>query len=328
MRKMTIFKIVYVICLVALCWIPMNAQDVALRGDVNEDEVVNINDVTVLINYLLTDEPPMSCDVNLDGVMNINDVTVLINYLLTDEWPSIEPVTETITVNNVSFKMVAVKGGTFTMGATIEQITDAYNDEKPAHQVTVSGYCIGETEVTQALWVAVMGTNPSYYTGDFMSDLNRPVEQVSWNACQEFIVRLNEITGKNFRLPTEAEWEFAARGGNLSEGNKYAGGNTIGGVAWYAVNASTQTQPVATKAANELGLYDMSGNVLEWCQDWYNKSYYSNSPSVNPTGPESGSNRVIRGGCFLDNARSCRVSSRNNSSPSITYLGLGLRLAL
>ena len=295
MKKMTLIKALCAIGLMVLCWMPMNAQECPIRGDVN-----------------------------LDGVVGMDDLTCLINYLVYNEWPSPEPVTETLTVNGVSFKMIAIQGGTFTMGATLEQGSDAYNDEKPAHEVTLSSFCIGETEVTQALWQAVMGSNPSYHTGD----LNCPVEQVSWNACQQFITKLNQMTGKNFRLPTEAEWEYAARGGTQSQGYKYAGSNSIGGVAWYASNASTQSQPVASKVPNELGLYDMSGNVSEWCHDWYNNGYNSESPTENPTGPESGSYRVMRGGCFLDYARSCRVSSRSNSSPSITYVGLGLRLAL
>ena len=271
-------------------------------------------------------ECPPRGDVSLDGLVNMDDLTVLINYLLTNEWPPVVPETETFIVNGVSFTMVAVEGGTFTMGATIEQGTDAYNNEKPAHVVTLSNYSIGETEVTQALWLAVMGENPSYYTGDFSSDLNRPVEQVSWNACQQFISKLNQMTGKNFRLPTEAEWEYAARGGSQCQGYKYAGANSISAVAWYASNANTQTHPVANKEPNELGLYDMSGNVWEWCQDWYGS--YSSEAQTDPSGPASGSSRVIRGGCLLDNANECRVSSRSNSSPTITYVGLGLRLAL
>ena len=224
------------------------------------------------------------------------------------------PTTQTFTVGGVSFKMIAVEGGTFTMGATAEQGNEAWDDEKPAHQVTLSSYSIGETEVTQALWVAVMGSNPSRFTGN----LQRPVEWVSWDDCQAFITKLNQLTGAKFRLPTEAEWEYAARGGNKSKGYKYAGSNTIGDVAWYDVNAydggsgnpNYGTHAVAAKSPNELGLYDMSGNVYEWCQDWFSDSYYSSSPSTNPTGPASGSRRVDRGGSWNDLAESCRVSYR------------------
>ena len=228
----------------------------------------------------------------------------------------------TFTVNGVSFNMIAVKGGTFTMGATAEQGSDAYSGEKPAHQVTLSDYCIGETEVTQELWQAVMGSTPSYFTGN----LHRPVEQVSWNDCQEFIKKLNQLTGKTFRLPTEAEWEYAARGGSQSQGYKYAGSNTIGDVAWYENNSSSTTHPVKQKQANELGLYDMSGNVWEWCQDWYDS--YSSTPQTNPAGPSSGSNRVYRGGSWYFNAWFCRVSLRDYGTPTFRGYGLGLRLAL
>ncbi len=273
-------------------------------------------------------------DVNQDGQVTISDVTTLIDYLLAGTWGD-EPGNpgggnETYTVNGVSFKMVAVEGGTFTMGATAEQGSDALDNEKPAHEVTLSSFSIGETEVTQALWQAVMGSNPSDFTGD----LNHPVETVSWNDCQTFITKLNEMTGKTFRLPTEAEWEFAARGGNLSQGYKYAGSNTIGDVAWYDGNSYALgsshpdygTHPVGTKAPNELGLYDMSGNVWEWCQDWYGS--YSSSPSTNPTGPASGSYRVNRGGSWFLSAWYCHVSNRSSDSPSYANNDVGLRLAL
>ena len=227
-----------------------------------------------------------------------------------------------ITVNGVSFTMIAVEGGTFQMGATSEQGSDAESDESPVHSVTLSDYHIGETEVTQELWEAVMGSNPSYYSGS-----QKPVEYVSWNDCQTFISKLNELTGKNFRLPTEAEWEYAARGGNKSQGYKYSGSNTIGNVAWYDGNSSSRTYDVKTKQANELGIYDMSGNVWEWCQDWYGSNYYSNSPSTNPTGPTSGSSHVLRGGSWFSSARNCRVSGRH-SYPDYRSSSNGLRLAL
>ena len=300
-----------------------------LRGDVDCDGSVTISDVTSLIDYLLSGNASGIClsaaDCDQDGSVTISDVTSLIDYLLSGNWPD-----ETFTVNGVTFKMVVVEGGTFTMGATAEQGSDYYSNEKPTHQVTLSGYSIGETEVTQALWQAVMGNNPSGFTGD----LNRPVEQVSWDDCQTFITKLNEMTGKTFRLPTEAEWEFAARGGNKSQGYKYAGSNTLDEVAWYWDNIPSQTsgtegygtQPVATKAPNELGLYDMSGNVYEWCQDWYGS--YSSESQTNPTGPASGSSRVYRGGSWSYGARFCRVSVRDCDLPTYTISRLGLRLAL
>ena len=230
---------------------------------------------------------------------------------------------QTFTVKGVSFTMIAVEGGTFKMGATSEQGGDADNDEKPVHNVTLSDYYIGETEVTQELWQAVMGKNPSNFKGN-----KKPVEQVSWNDCQEFIKKLNQLTGKNFRLPTEAEWEYAARGGNKSQGYKYSGSNTIDNVAWYTSNSGSQTHDVKTKQANELGIYDMSGNVYEWCQDRYDSNYYSSSPETNPTGPTSGSYRVLRGGRWNFNARFCRVSDRSYFNPDYRNFNSGFRLAL
>ena len=227
----------------------------------------------------------------------------------------------TITVKGVSFKMIRVQGGTFTMGATSEQGSDVVSDEKPAHKVTPSSYYIGETEVTQELWQAVMGSNPSYFKGAKL-----PVEQVSWEDCQEFIRKLNQMTGKSFRLPTEAEWEFAARGGSRSNHYKYSGSNNLSSVAWYWDNSGEKTHPVGQKSPNELGLYDMSGNVYEWCADWYGD--YSSSAQTNPKGPSNGSSRVIRCGGWFGNAWNCRVSYRNFIRPSFSFSYLGLRLAL
>ena len=224
-------------------------------------------------------------------------------------------------INKLLNNMVYVSGGTFTMGATSEQGNEAEKDEKPTHNVTLSSYYICKYEVTQALWQAVMGSNPSYFKGD-----NLPVEQVSWNDCQAFINRLNSYTGRNFRLPTEAEWEFAARGGNYSRRYKYSGSNYIGDVAWYYDNSGGRTHPVGTKQANELGLYDMSGNVWEWCSDWYGA--YKSYSQTDPTGPYSGSRRVARGGSWYYSARYCRSSNRGNDTPDYSYNGLGLRLVL
>ena len=228
---------------------------------------------------------------------------------------------ETFTVNGVAFKMVKVAGGTFQMGATSEQGKSARKNEKPVHSVTLSDYYIGQTQVTQELWEAVMGSNPSYFKGDNQ----RPVEKVSWDDCQEFIEKLNRLTGKNFRLPTEAEWEYAARGGSKSKGYKYSGSNNPDAVAWYGKNSGDKTHPVAQKQSNELGLYDMSGNVYEWCQDWYGD--YSSNSQTNPTGASRGSDRVLRGGSRGSDARDVRVSSRNYYG-SYQYIFSGLRLAL
>ena len=226
-----------------------------------------------------------------------------------------------VVIQRLINNMVYVEGGTFTMGATTEQGSDAYDNEKPTHQVTLSSFSIGKYEVTQEEWQAVMGNNPSNYKGS-----KRPVEKVSWNDCQEFIRKLNTMTGKRFRLPTEAEWEFAARGGNKSRGYKYAGNNTIGNVAWYDDNSLYSTHTVGQKAPNELGLYDMSGNVEEWCADWYG-SYESGAQS-NPMGPSSGKSRVYRSGRCVGRDRSSRVSKRDGDSPEWKKHYIGLRLAL
>ncbi|MBQ7741805.1 MAG: formylglycine-generating enzyme family protein [Bacteroidaceae bacterium] len=212
--------------------------------------------------------------------------------------------------------MIGVQGGTFQMGSTAGD-----SDEQPVHSVTLSSFSIGQTEVTQALWKAVMGSNPSYFKGD-----NLPVECVSWDDCQTFIQKLNQLTGEHFRLPTEAEWEFAARGGNKSKGYQYSGSNTLGNVAWYNDNSGRETHEVATKSPNELGIYDMSGNVREWCQDRF--GYYSSSSQTNPTGPSSGSLRVYRGGSWFDYATYCRTAFRSYYTPTNTINFLGLRLAL
>lgn len=224
-------------------------------------------------------------------------------------------------LNKLINNMVYVAGGTFTMGGTSEQSSDAYDDEKPTHSVTLSSYYICKYEVTQALWRAVMGSNPSNFKGN-----NLPVENVSWNDCQTFINRLNSYTGRNFRLPTEAEWEFAARGGNYSRHYKYSGSNYISDVAWYDGNSGNRTHPIGTKQANELGLYDMSGNVYEWCSDWYGS--YSSYSQNDPTGPNSGSHRVNRGGSWNFFARICRSSFRSCDSPGYRCYYLGLRLVL
>ena len=236
--------------------------------------------------------------------------------------------TQTFTVNGVSFEMVAVNGGTFTMGATAEQGSDAFDNEKPTHSVTLSDYYIGKFEVTQELWLAVMGSWPGTApNGNYGVGVDYPAYFVSWNDCQDFISRLNQLTGRNFRLPTEAEWEYAARGGSDSSGYKYSGSNSINDVAWYYDgNSGYKTHPVGTKSPNELGIYDMSGNVYEWCQDW--GDIYSSSSQTNPQGPSSGSGRVNRGGSWNGNARHCRVSYRNFNTPGNRYDNFGFRLAV
>jgi formylglycine-generating enzyme required for sulfatase activity len=218
----------------------------------------------------------------------------------------------------MNIEMIYVQGGTFTMGCTGEQGNDCNKDEKPAHQVTLSSFSIGKYEVTQAQWKSVMGSNPFYFKGD-----NLPVENVSWNDVQAFIRKLNTQAGNRYRLPTEAEWEYAARGGNQSKGYKYSGSNTLGNVAWYYDNSAYKTHPVGQKSPNELGIYDMSGNVREWCSDRYD--VYSTSAQNDPVGT-SGSYRVIRGGSWGSNV-DCRVAYRGCNSTDKCYYGLGFRLA-
>ncbi len=238
----------------------------------------------------------------------------------------------TETIKGMSFDMVYVEGGTFQMGATSEQGRDYYSDEIPVHSVTLSDYYIGKFEVTQGLWEKVMGTTiheqrikAGYsFTNGVGSDY--PMYYVNWEEAQEFCTRLGQLTGKNYALPTEAQWEYAARGGVKSRGYKYSGSNTIGNVAWYSDNSSSSTHPVATKQPNELGLYDMSGNVWEWCSDWYGS--YSSESQSNPTGPSTGSNRVLRGGSWCNSARNCRVSFRNYSYPSNRSFNDGFRFVL
>ena len=298
-----------------------------LRGDADNSGSITIQDVTTIITALLEDqEYSFELDTNLDGKLSILDVTTLIEYLLSGTWPDAETPEEmlpgVVTVNDVSFKMMPVKGGSFTMGATDEQGNDYFSNEIPTHEVTVSSFYLCETEVTQALWRAVMGSNPSYFTGDIM----RPVEKVSWSSCQSFITKLNQMTGYNFRLPTEAEWEYAARGGQVSNGYKYSGSNNYNDVGWNNYNSSSTTHPVATLAPNELGLYDMSGNVFEWCQDWYGE--YTSDVQVNPTGPDDGTTRVCRGGAWIYNPTYMRTSYRYHNSPSTADIDLGFRIAI
>ena len=230
---------------------------------------------------------------------------------------------KTFTVNGVLFLMMQVLGGEFTMGATSEQLDEALSNESPAHTVNLNDYWIGEKEVSQELWQAVMGYNPSRFTGD----LSRPVENVSWNDCQAFILKLNELTGSRFRLPTEAEWEYAARGGQSSNGYKYSGSNDINTISWYSGNSDGMTHPVGSKSINELELYHMSGNVAEWCKDIL-VSYSSVGDGA--TNPWQGGSRyrVVRGGSYNSDARYTRVSYRTDYDWDTRSPEIGFRLVL
>ena len=231
-------------------------------------------------------------------------------------------------VGNVPFKMVKVQGATFTMGTPVDKDgkigKNVFVDETPAHQVTLNSFCIGETTVTQELWQAVL---QAYDVSIKDNKENMPKVKISWNDCQIFIKRLNMITGRKFRLPTEAEWEFAARGGENSKNTAYAGASRLSLVAWYST-IGKPVQPVKKLKANELNIYDMSGNVSEWCNDWYGKEYYANSPQNNPQGPDQGQLKVIRGGSVFSTADSCRNTMRMTLDPKLRETAVGFRLAL
>ena len=279
-------KILFFLSLMMVAFFTANAQ---LKDDVNDDGVVDLSDATTLIDHVL------------NGVNNGSSHIFI--------------------AHNVMIEMVRVEGGTFTMGATAEQASDAFSDELPTHKVTLSPFLIGKYEVSQTLWLAVMGENPSVNTG-----INLPVDNVTWNECQTFITKLNELTGKNFRLLTEAEWEYAARGGNKSKGYKYSGSNNLGDVAWYIDNSNNTSHAMGTKAPNELGIYDMTCNVMEWVSDW--KGSYSSGAQTNPTGPDSGTYRVNRGGSYGNVERLSRITNRNSIDPNMSSKTMGLRLCL
>jgi formylglycine-generating enzyme required for sulfatase activity len=243
--------------------------------------------------------------------------------------------------------MAFVKGGTFAMGATAEQGSDSFDNEKPVHSVTLSDFYICKHEVTQKQWFQVMGTTIEQQKDKQQTDNvnlkcllagtgdDYPMYYVSWDEAQEFIRKLNQKTGKNYRLPTEAEWEYTARGGSESKGYKYSGSNNIDDVAWYNAEdvawwhceySGFKTHPVGQKLPNELGIYDMNGNVAEWVNDYYDK--YGSDSQTNPVGPNMGSNRVIRGGAWFVDAKYCRVSERGSRNPGDRDSSLGFRLAL
>ncbi|HPY96321.1 MAG TPA: SUMF1/EgtB/PvdO family nonheme iron enzyme [Candidatus Cloacimonadota bacterium] len=240
--------------------------------------------------------------------------------------------------------MVMVEGGTFEMGGDANDLYDEYADtddgnEKPIHQITVSSFYIGKFQVTQKEWLAVMGDNPSEFEGD-----NLPVETISWYDAVEFCNKLSEKEGltsaytfngsditcdwsaNGYRLPTEAEWEYAVRGGKKSKGYEFSGSNNLDDIAWYHRNSDRKTHDVGTKAPNELGIYDMTGNVNEWCWDWYGEDYYHNSPENDPKGPDSGSDHVNRGGCWGSSRYFCHVAFRQCADPKNTFWNLGLRV--
>ena len=269
------------------------------------------------------------------------------DYTLTFEKENYFTNTQTVTVINgiivtKNIEMITqitgfvyVQGGTFEMGSN-----DGDNDEQPFHTVTLNDFYIKRYEVTQSEWGMIMGNNPSHFNGD-----NLPVEQITWFDAVQFCNKLSELErltkfyaingtdvtmnwdADGYRLPTEAEWEYAARGGNQSHGYTYSGSNKLDDVAWYWDNSGSSTHEVGTKQPNELGIYDMSGNVWEWCNDWYSSSYYSQSPNDNPHGPSSGSIRIRRGGYWANVPSNCRVADRAGDAPNSSHNYLGFRIA-
>ena len=307
--------------------------------DVNMDGQVGIGDIVAITNVMAGTEtnPSIRARANVNGDLSvgIGDIVAITNAMAGIN-TSTEPgtsLTKNYTVNGVTFTMVNVEGGSFQMGST-----NGFDGEQPVHSVTLSSFSIGQTEVTQQLWYAVMGQKPtadgSQWESTYGLGDQYPAYGVSWNDIQDFITKLNQLAGQTFRLPTEAEWEFAARGGNSSKGYPYAGSNTIGDVAWYSGNSYNlgSSSPdygahaVGTKQANELGLYDMSGNVCEWCQDWYDS--YSSEAKTNPMGPATGSTHVLRGGGWRSSATYCRVAYRDINTPTYRDSIFGFRLAL
>jgi len=244
---------------------------------------------------------------------------------------SLNPAKKTVINDHVNssgkgmeIEMVYIEGGTFTMGCTAMKKSDCISDEAPAHRVTLDGFYIGKYEITQLQWRIVMGSDPPDL--NFKGCDNCPVERISWNDAMEFIKKLNQLTGRTYRLPTEAEWEYAARGGNKSRSYTYSGSNNADDVAWFIRNCSGKTHNAGLNKPNELGLYDMSGNVWEWCQDWYDETYYTYAPETNPVNVQASLYKVLRGGSWIGGAEMLRVSARHRNSPDDRGLYSGLRV--
>lgn len=242
----------------------------------------------------------------------------------TESKPSGKPEknSRTDVLENIDARMLFVQGGTFTMGCTRPQ-DSCYYWEFPAHKVTLSNFYLAQYPVTQREWEMVMHTKP-WFSKDCP---DCPIEHISWYDAQVFISTLNQLSGKFYRLPTEAEWEYAARGGSHSHNLKYAGGNAVDNVAWYDSNSLQQSHPVGLKEPNELGLYDMSGNVWEWCSDWFSEKYYTESPEKDPQGPGKDVYRVCRGGSWWSEKGDLRVSNRDRYPPDARDDDVGFRLA-
>ena len=272
-------------------------------GEWKDDFKVDIYDSNNTHQKTLTKSSPASFSTTQAMIMPVQGLDMIFN------------------VNGVTFNMIYVEGGTFTMGA-MEGDLSALENEKPAHKVTLTyDYYIGQTEVTQALWKAVMDNHPSTMEGD-----NLPVNYVLWEDADAFTKQLSQLTGYTFNLPTEAEWEYAARGGKESKGYLYAGSDDVNEVAWYSANSGGKTHDVGTKIPNELGIYDMSGNAWEWCSDWL--APYSAEEQVDPTGPATGEYHVYRGGGWYIGASTCRCTHRRQTREGYSKDALGVRVAL
>ena len=286
-----------------------------MAGDLNEDGIFNITDVTSLISCLLGEEQASEiADVDGDYRLSIKDITSGIDLLLCGRNPA-----HVFMVDGCLIRMIEVEGGTFNMGGYDNQ---AFGDELPVHEVTLSTFLIGETEVDNDLWEWLMGDDPQ----EGHPDPRCPCVNIMWGGCWNLTHYLTEQTGFNFRLPTEAEWEYAARGGKFSHGYIYSGSDNYDDVAWCELNSGDVTQHVGIKRPNELGIYDTSGNVWEWCQDWFGP--YSSESCVNPTGPETGTERVVRGGCMWGHVRFCRTTYRMSYEPNTRRKDIGFRLAI
>lgn len=323
-----------------------NSKVSSLSLKQGESKTLHIDDDDPEEKYLVSSSDPTVARVSVEGTkivieaigrgssfITVNDeeeyVTSTINVNV-DEGDLNDNI-KTFTINGVSFNMVKVDGGSFMMGTDDKE---ASSDARYPHQVYLDSYLIGQTEVTQGLWEAVMGNNPSRFKG-----INHPVESISWDDCQLFIEKMNQLTGLKFRLPTEAEWEYAAKGGSMSKGYKYSGSDNIDDVAWYRNNAylvgiespEYGSHAVCTKKPNELGIYDMTGNVTEFCYDWYDEKYYRESPQSNPSGPVTPGRglKAHRGGYWESPDWICKNTYRDYGWPDARTLGTaGLRLAL
>jgi len=313
---------------------------IALAATCNKEKYVThvtISPITLTLavgetaTLTATVHPPEAINKNVSWATNNEEVVTIENGSLVAITEGVAIITVTtedgnhtahctvIVIHPGESVMVMVESGTFTMGCSDNENPMHTVYERPVHEVTVNAFKIAKYQVTQKQWKAIMGDNPSYFKGDYL-----PVENVSWHDVQTFIGKLNEATGKKYRLPTEAEWEFAARGGNKSLGYKYCGNNELDLAGWYTFNSENMTHPIGEKTPNELGIYDMSGNVWEWCSDW--ASEYSNQPQTNPQGPETGTCKVVRGGSYGADYLKCRVSFRSAINPDESCNETGFRI--